>query len=165
MCQAILSNKPVSKPVKTLVLGLGNPILTDDGAGLAVAAKLKEMINREDVTVAQAELGGMNLLELFEGYDRAILIDAIVTPNGFPGTIYKLSPQSLTRCCNIESTHSLTFADSLEVGRKLGMKLPTEIIIFAIEANDVTTFSEECSSLVKSAIPACVNRIAKLIQD
>ena len=149
--------------MKTLVLGLGNPIVSDDGVGLRVAARLRSMISREDVTIAEAELGGINLLELINGYYRAILIDAIQTPNGFPGSIYRLTPQSIKRSRHVESTHGLNFADSIELGRKLDMALPKEIIIFAIEASDISTFCEECTSLVKRAIPICADRIARII--
>lgn len=76
---------------KTLVLGLGNPILSDDGVGLRVAAGLEGRLG-EGVTVIEASLAGLDLLELLSGYDRAIIIDAIQTEGGQPGRIYRLDP-------------------------------------------------------------------------
>ncbi len=66
--------------MKTLVLGLGNDILCDDGAGLYVARELKKTLaNRKDFSVAEASLAGLGLLDLLAGYDKAIVIDAIQT--------------------------------------------------------------------------------------
>jgi len=149
--------------VKTLVLGLGNPILSDDAVGLEVAARLEALIKRPEITVLQTELGGINLLELLAGYDRAVIIDAITTPEGKPGQIYQLSPRSLRGTRHTDSTHGLDFAGVLELGKRLGMKLPGEVIILAIEAKDVTTFNEGCSAEVKGAIPRCVEKIAHLL--
>ncbi len=150
--------------MKTLVLGLGNPILSDDSAGLRVAAALRERIDRPDVTILETELGGLNLLELLTGYDQAIIIDAIQTPQGLPGAIYQLTPGSVTGSRRINSTHSINFADNLELGRKLGLPLPRDITIVAIEASDISTFSEECTPRVKQAISLCVDKVCKMVQ-
>ncbi len=150
---------------KTLVLGLGNPILGDDGVGLLVTAQLKTIIDLPHVSISSTELGGINLLELLAGYDRAIIVDAIKTPDGTPGQIYRLSPDSLYSTRHIGSTHSLEFAQTIELGRKLNMDLPHEIIIFGIEAEDVSTFGEECSPRVKQAIHPCVERIRCLLNE
>ncbi|HXX59071.1 MAG TPA: hydrogenase maturation protease [Dehalococcoidales bacterium] len=150
--------------MKTLVVGLGNPILSDDGVGLCVAAKLREIIRNPDVTVSESERSGMDLLEIFSGYDRVIVVDAILTKNGVPGTIHRFDPSSLKRSRHIETTHGLNFADSLETYRKLGLKLPAEIIIVAIESQDVSTFSEDCTLPVSNSIPACVELIAKMLE-
>ena len=63
--------------MKTIVLGVGNPILRDDGVGVHVIQQLKQQINDPNVTVDEALTGGMNLLDLILGYNKAILIDAI----------------------------------------------------------------------------------------
>ena len=63
--------------MKTIVLGVGNPILQDDGVGIHVANQLKQHVNHPNVTIDEALTGGMNLLDLITGYDKAILIDAV----------------------------------------------------------------------------------------
>ena len=149
--------------MKTLVLGLGNPILSDDGVGLQVAGQVQARVNRAEITILQTELGGINLLELLAGYDRAVIIDAIKTPEGKPGQIYQLGPRSLRGTRHTDSTHGIDFAGVLELGKRLGMLLPREIMILAIEAEDVATFNEGCSPEVKRAIPQCVAKIARLL--
>ena len=147
--------------MKTLILGLGNSILSDDGVGLKVAAGIRATVEQPDVSILETESGGINLLEFLVGYDRAIIVDAIKTKNGIPGDIYKLKLDSLTGSRHTNSTHGIDFAGIIELGEKVGMDLPRKIIIFAIEAVDVNTFSENCSPEVKNAIPLCMDMIIK----
>ena len=151
--------------MKTLVLGLGNPILSDDGVGLRVAAGLKAVVDQPDISIVQTELGGLNLLELLVGYDRAIIIDAIQTHKGKPGHIHRLTPDSLQGTRHTDSTHGIDFASIIELGKRLGLAMPREILIFAIEAKDVYSFGEDCSPEVKEAIPVCIDQIVQIIKD
>jgi hydrogenase maturation protease len=149
--------------MKTLVLGMGIPILSDDGVGLSVASELQKTLNNPEVTVKQTELGGINLLELLTGYDRAIIVDAIRTGFARPGEIHRLTPESLWRSRHLDSTHSISLPQVLQLGKKLGMALPQEIIIFAIEAENVETFGETFSPRVQKAVARCVEKICKAI--
>jgi hydrogenase maturation protease len=143
--------------MKTLVLGLGNPILGDDSVGLRVAAELEGRLG-EDVTVMEASLAGLDVLELLAGYGRAIIIDAIQTKGGRPGRLYRLDPAEFEAARHAASPHDVDLATALELGRRLGLALP-KIEILAIEAADTSRFSEECSPEVERAIPACVEMI------
>jgi hydrogenase maturation protease len=147
------------KKAKTLVLGLGNPILSDDGAGPAVARVLEGKLDPRVATIAEASLGGLNLLDLLVGYDRAIIIDAIKTVDGKAGQIYRLDPSVLANTRYAASVHDVNLATALELGKKLGLALPGEIVIFAIEVEDTGTFSEECTPAVAAAIPVCAAMI------
>ena len=144
---------------KTLILGLGNSLLCDDGVGIYVAAELKNRVDRPDTTVMETGVAGLSLLDLLVGYDRAIIVDAIQTVGGKAGEIYRLEPKAFDTALHTASAHGIDFTTALEFGKKLGLPLPQEIVIFAIEASDVSTFSEECTSEVKSAIPACVEMV------
>lgn len=145
--------------IKTLVLGLGNPILTDDGVGIRVAEELKSRLDRPEVTVEETSLAGLGVLDLLTGYDRVILIDAIQTIGGQAGQVYRFGPEALALTSHTTSPHDTNFFTALELGRRLGMALPHQIVIFAIEAADVTTFSEECTTAVRQAIPVCVEMV------
>jgi hydrogenase maturation protease len=144
--------------MKTLVLGLGNPILTDDGVGIRVAKELEHGLDHE-VTVLETSLAGIDVLELLAGYDRAIIIDAIQTVGGKAGQIYRLNPEAFGDTRHAASVHDVNFAMALELGKKLGLALPSRIDIFAIEAADTSRFSEECTPKVTEAIPLCVEMI------
>ena len=61
-----------------MVIGLGNPILGDDGVGWRVAEEIaRNTINQPDVEVDCASLGGLSLMERLTGYERVILVDSI----------------------------------------------------------------------------------------
>jgi hydrogenase maturation protease len=102
---------------------------------------------------------GLSLLDLLVGYDRAIIVDAIQTVGGKAGQIYRLDPGAFDTARHTASAHGIDFTTALEFGKKLGIPLPQQIIIFAIEALDVSTFSEECTPEVRQAIPICVEMV------
>jgi hydrogenase maturation protease len=144
---------------RTLVLGLGNPILSDDGAGCRVAAVLKDRLQDPEVDVLEDSIAGLDFLELLSRYDRAIIIDAIQTREGTPGQIYRLEPEVLAKTRHVSTPHDVNFATALELGKRLKLPLPRQITIFAIEAGDVSSFSDECTPDVAEAIPACAGMI------
>lgn len=144
-----------------MILGLGNPILSDDGVGCRVAAALKEKIKMLDVNIVEAAIAGLDLIELFTGYDRAIVIDAIQTEKGTPGKIYRFGPDSLPSTRHAGNPHDVNIATALELGKKLNIKVPQEIIFYAIEAEDLTSFSEDCTPSVKKAIPECAAMVLR----
>jgi hydrogenase maturation protease len=149
--------------MKTLVLGLGNPILADDGVGPHVAEELKGRLGQE-VTVEEASLAGLNLLDLLVGYDRAIIIDAIKTPGGKAGRIYRLDLEAFPATRHAASPHDVNLATALELGRRLGLALPRRIDILAVEVADTDRFREGCTPEVAAAIPACVGMIIDDLQ-
>ncbi|MDD5094451.1 MAG: hydrogenase maturation protease [Dehalococcoidia bacterium] len=145
--------------MKTVIIGLGNPILSDDGVGPRVAAVLEERLKGQDLTVRETSLGGLSLVDLLAGYDRAIIIDAIQTVNGKPGEIYHLDAKDFDHTRHASSPHDLNFATALKFASQMGMVIPQQIDIFAVEAVDVTNFSETCTPEVERAIPVCVELV------
>ncbi len=147
--------------MKTLVLGLGNPILTDDGVGIYVVRAVATHYQRDGVVFAEASVGGLRLLDTIVGYERVIIVDAIQTRDGKPGDIHRLHPNSLRASLHSGSTHDLSLPGALALGRGMGMVLPDDdsLIIIAIEANDVLTFGEGCTSAVAAAIPRAVEAV------
>ncbi len=145
--------------MKTLVLGLGNPVLTDDGVGFVVVEEVRKRLPTADVTVSQASVGGLSLLELVVGYDRVVIIDAIRTAAGKPGEIHHLSPDDFRGSIRAASTHDVDLATALELGRQLGMEIPGEMVILAIEAADVESFGEELTPSVAAAVPQAVELV------
>ena len=143
---------------KTLVLGLGNPILSDDGIGPRIAGELEGRVDG-NVTVMEASLTGLNLLELLVGYGRVIIIDAIKTSEGEPGRIYRLDIEDFNSTRHAVSTHDVDLATALELGKRLGLDLPRKIDILAIEVAETDRFGEEFTPEVAEAIPLCVEMI------
>jgi len=109
-------------------------------------------------------IAGLSLLDLLVGYDRTIIIDAIQTVGGIAGQIYRLDPKAFDTAVHTASAHGIDFTTALEFGKKLGLPLPQQIVIFAVEASDVTNFSEECTPEVRKAIPTCDEMVLKEIK-
>lgn len=104
-------------------------------------------------------MAGLSLLDVLAGYEKAIIIDAIQTVGGKAGQIYQLDPEALDATRHAASPHDVNFATALELGKRLGLALPTQIVIFAIEVADVGTFSEECTPDVRWAMPVCAKMV------
>jgi hydrogenase maturation protease len=148
--------------LKTLVLGLGNPILTDDGVGIHVVREAAaRCCQREGLAFAEASVGGLRLLDVLAGYERVIMVDAIQTRDGTPGQVHRLHVNDLIASRHSDSTHDLSLPGALELGRSLGTKLPgdDDFVILAVEAKDVLTFGEECTPAVAAAIPHVVQMV------
>jgi hydrogenase maturation protease len=140
---------------------MGNPLLCDDGVGLRVVAELKDRVDQPEVMIMETGIAGLALLDLLVGYDRAIIIDAIQTVGGKAGHIYRLDTKAFDAARHVVSPHDIDFTTALEFGKKLGLSMPKQIIIFAVEASDVTTFSEECTPEVKQAVPVCIEMVLR----
>jgi hydrogenase maturation protease len=147
--------------MKTLLLGLGNSILRDDAVGLKVVRALGEKMTGKDVHVEEASFANIEILEAIGPYDRLIIVDSIKTGQGRPGELYSLSLEDLQTTLHLSCPHDINLATALELGKRLGMHVPGEIRIYAIEVEDNQTFSETCTRLVEEAIPRIVEEIAQ----
>ena len=147
--------------MNTLILGLGNPILSDDGVGIKIAHELQDLVHDTGITVIESSKSGFSLLELLIDYDRAIIIDAIQTQEGKAGCIYRLGLGELQESSRVTHGHSVNLTDAIRFGRRLGFKLPRQIIIFAIEVDDISNFSERLTAEVQKAVPLCLNMIIR----
>ena len=151
--------------VKTLILGIGNPILSDDGVGLCVAKAVKDRLNRPDITVMETSVTGLDFLDLLTGYDRAIIIDAIQTRQGEIGQVYRFDPEALDATRHASTPHDVNFTTALELGKQLGLALPQKIVIFCIEVQNVSSFNEKCTAEVERAVPICVTLIMQELEQ
>jgi hydrogenase maturation protease len=144
--------------VKTIIIGLGNPILSDDSVGIKVARILQERL-KDGIDIIEAYAGGMRLMDAMVGYDRAFIVDAMVTEDSMPGAIRSLCLSDLISTRNMLCAHDMNLATAIEMGKMLGLHLPSEIRIWGIEAADVETFSEELTEDVAKAVPAVIEKI------
>ena len=135
--------------------------MSDDGLGIYIVREIKKKVSTPDIDIVEASTGGIKILDFLEGYKQAFLVDATVTGKGKPGEIYRADTSSLVKTLHTNSTHDLNLAEALTLGAKIGMALPQDICIYAVEARDVTSFSENCSPDVKKAIQRCAGMILK----
>jgi hydrogenase maturation protease len=152
--------------VKTIVIGLGNPILGDDGVGWQIAQQAQKHSDfPPDIEVDYLALGGISLMERLIGYERVILIDALVTHKNPIGSVLRFPLGQLPNRTigHMSSSHDTTLQNALQVGQDLGVQLPNEITIVAVEAQDVFVFSEQLSPEVAAAVPKAVQIVMDLL--
>jgi len=141
-------------------------MLTDDSVGIQVVGQLAERLKDcLEITTLQCYAGGISLMEAMSGYEKAIIIDAILTRYGKPGTIYSLTPSDLRQSKNVHSTHDANLGVALELGRMLGLPLPKQVKIWAVEAQDVETFSEALTEQVERAVPSVVGQVLRELRE
>ena len=145
--------------MKTVILGLGNPILTDDAVGIKIAQKLKE--ENPKLEVIETSEAGIALLDLITGYDKLIIIDSIKNEQGKPGELYKLGLEDLKPAKDFPSSHGIGIATAFELGKGLGYKMPKFVSIYAVGIKDNTTFGEKCTKEVEQRIPSIVKQIMR----
>ena len=181
-------------PRRTLILGLGNPLLCDDALGLIAARSLYKALaahhglapvglepadaapplgeldypcpalalpDGEEVGLAEAAVAGLGALDIVCGWNRVIFIDSIQTNDGVAGTLRRFGLEDFDDTVRTASPHDLNLASALAFGGEQGFAVPTEIAIYAIEAEDVLTFREELSETVAAALPGAVARMLR----
>lgn len=150
--------------MKTIVIGVGNPILKDDAVGIHVARELKKFVKDSNIEIDEAYTGGMNLLDLILGFDKAIIADSFIGEK--EGEIRKLTINDISSSRSL-NPHGLTLIESLEMAKRLGeTKIPKEIIFYVIILNEYPSeFGEELSAKVGSAIPKAVKMILEELSN
>jgi hydrogenase maturation protease len=153
---------------RTLILGLGNPILTDDGVGVRVAEEIRTQLPEDtEIDISEASVGGLTLMELMIGYNHVVLIDSIISQEGIPGSFRRMSVdelRSISPTQHSASPHDASLVTALEAGRRLGLPLPEEISIYAINVQNVDEFNDQPTPPVAAAIPLVTQAVLEEIQ-
>lgn len=149
--------------MKTLILGIGNPILGDDGVGVRVAEALTHRIGDGDIEVRAANTDGLGLLELILGYDRLVIIDAILNVDARAGEVYRLALADVGKgASTVALTHGVNLTTVFEMGRRLFPgEMPREVVIFAVGVKEISQITEEMTAEVGSAVPEVCELILK----
>ena len=150
--------------VRVLILGVGNPILSDDGVGIHVARNLKNE-NIPGVEVEELAASGLELLDMILGFDKVIIIDAIQTASGKPGDIHVLDERDFEKSVHGSSPHGVNIATALALGRKIAPeKMPKVVVFIAVEAEDLINVNEQLTPKVEAALPRVVKKVEEEIK-
>jgi len=146
--------------MKTIVLGVGNPILKDDGAGIHVIRQLKKYVKDPDVTLDEAMTGGMNLLDMIIGYEKAILIDTVKMKGAKTGEVRRFSLRDFSSV-HSANPHDVDLLEAIKLAEKLGeTRIPKEIVIVGISVNESQhVFGEQLSERMAKAVPKAVETV------
>ncbi|HXF85637.1 MAG TPA: hydrogenase maturation protease [Anaerolineales bacterium] len=157
--------------MKTLIVGLGNPILGDDGIGWKVAEEIEKKLQRSEIEENQVEVvclsvGGLSLMEHLIGYDHAILVDAFATDAQVGSiSVLKLSQLSSYSPFHLTGTHDTSLQHAIELGRMMGASLPKEVMVVGISTRRIYEFSEELSPPLARVVPYAVRIVFDLLKD
>lgn len=149
---------------KTLVLGLGNEVLGDEGLGQIIVNNIAEKSLFPEVDFACLSTGGLNLLEYINGYDILLLIDTACGKKYEPGTINYYNPNNFRETLHLSSEHDTSFLVALEAGERLGLKIPKQIYIIAIEIICDLYLSEKLSDNISGQFDKMRSEIIKFIK-
>jgi hydrogenase maturation protease len=147
----------------TLLLGMGNPILGDDAVGIRVAQQLSRRLGPVSGLSVREECctGGLELLEVVEGFDSLIVLDSIKTEGGRPGDWYRFDGGALRETMHLDNVHDANFATAMELGRQMGAHVPldADIHVLAVEISDNLTFSDRLTPELQDAMPELVEEM------
>jgi hydrogenase maturation protease len=149
---------------RTVVLGLGNPVVSDDAVGLAVAAELKRLLAEapiRGVDVLASTRAGFELIDMLRGYARAILVDCIVLPDPRPGRVCRLTLDDVSGCARLVNAHEMSVGTAFRLAGQMGVPMPAGVEIIAVEAGDTSTIAEALTP----AVQATVGPLAREIYD
>jgi len=150
---------------KTLVLGIGNELLCDDGIGLRVVNYAAETLGGTffSVNFKNNYSAGFDLLYDIVDVTHAIIVDAVCTGFACPGFCHEFSVHHLQAQGRLADSHGLNLETILATGEKLGYAMPGDIVIFGIETEDVASFSTEPTVAVKNAVPRVIEMIRRTL--
>ena len=145
----------------TRLLGLGNEILGDDAFGILVAREVCARMSPDEVEVVTSSVSGLHLLDHILDCSRLIIVDTVQTGRAEPGTIYVLREEDLP-ASRADCPHGVGLFDALALARKLGLQVPDEVSILAVEAADCLTVGGTMHASVQAAISKMVDLVCSL---
>jgi hydrogenase maturation protease len=150
-----------------LVIGLGNPLLGDDGVGWRIAEEVKKQLSPDQpVDVDCLSLGGMSLMEHLIGYGCAILIDAFSLEEPIGSIlILKLSDLPHYSAFHTASAHDTSLQTAIELGRSMGAQLPDDVTVVGVATKRVSDFSKTLSPPVAEAVPQAAKFVLDLLGE
>jgi hydrogenase maturation protease len=155
----------LKKEKDILFLGMGNDILTDDRIGIQLLNDLQEKYPVENAHYESLSIGGLEIVEFLSGYKTVIILDAIKTADGIPGSVYHFIPDDFMTTLHIDNLHDISFLNALKVGKELGYDMPSRIEIIAVEIIEDMVFSSEFTPPIKEKYPKIMNEVSEIINN
>ncbi|MGB9599365.1 MAG: hydrogenase maturation protease [Myxococcota bacterium] len=151
--------------MRIVVVGLGSELMGDDAAGLRVIDLLSEKTGFCGVDFKKCFSTGFEVMESIEGYDKAIIVDSVCTGLHRKGEIVNIEHGQIKYSKRISSFHDFDLMTSVELGRRLNLKVPSDIKIYGIEIEEVTEFHNGLSREVNDAVELLASKIYEEIQN
>jgi hydrogenase maturation protease len=155
-------------PRETVVLGLGNPLLSDDGVGLRTADLLHRLLQAEpieSVTVLTSARGGLELIDLLAGARRAIIVDCLTVPDPQPGRLRRLSLQDVAGSARLVGAHEVGVAAAFDLAAELRIPMPETVEIYGVEGGETACFSERLTLPVEAAAATLAQDLHRALKE
>lgn len=139
-----------SKMKSILVIGMGNPFMSDEGVGIRVIDRLREGPLPEGVEVLDMGTSGLAVLHEIRGRDKVVFVDCALM-GAPPGTIRRFTPDEVTtqKTQQRVSLHECDLLHTIALARRLGT-CSGEVVIFGIEPRAVELGEGLSSELAES---------------
>ncbi len=149
-----------NKSPRTALVGLGNPTHGDDGVGPLVARGVYDLLHGiTDIDLFEHSASGFSLAERLVGYQRAVIIDALVDAQAEVGTVTQVEfPESLDS--PVLGFHTAGFHDILTLARQASLEVPKAIVMYGIVIREPETFCESLSAELAARLPQIIREIA-----
>jgi len=149
-----------------VVIGVGNALRHDDAAGLEVVRRLRARAQAAEIAVYEQEGEPLALLDVWEGADGVVLVDAIRCGDP-PGTIHRVDASQEpipARLRSSTSTHAVGVGEAIELARAL-RRLPRWVVLFGVEGHRFDAgsgLSEEVEAAVGELADAVLREASEL---
>jgi hydrogenase maturation protease len=155
-----LSPDPVHRG--TLVLGIGNLLMGDEGVGVHALRALEGLGLPGSPTLLDGGTGGFHLLSCLTDFDPVILIDATLDGHP-PGTVSVLQPRHASDFPRSLSSHDIGLRDLIEAAQLLG-SLPRMWLV-TVSVESLQLMQDTLSPAVAAALPSAVERVRRLLEQ
>lgn len=151
---------------KILILGMGNPILSDDSVGLRLAERLQEPFkNKKDIAFETASVGGSEIPDIICGYKKAIIIDSIKLSEAAIGDIIRFTLDDFREAIHLSNPHDTNLSTAIELSKMLGYEMPESVVIFAVNISDNCTFSETVTAAIETKFEEILSQLESLLEE
>ncbi len=147
---------------KTIVVGLGNPIMGDDGIGPWLVDNLKN--DFPDFTFEKTVTTGWELLDLCAEYERVVILDAMKTGEAV-GTVRRFSDIKHAATLHLAASHGIDLFTNIQLGRTLYSQFPTEVLIYGIEVDNPEDFSDKFSDAVSKKLDMITGAVREALDS
>jgi hydrogenase maturation protease len=144
-----------------LLLGLGNPILGDDGIGCSLAELIGDILGSpEDLGILSASVSPVRLVDIISGYAKLIVIDSISSGRAEPGELLEIDLQGGSLLP--PSSHHFSVAQVPDIAQALGLPCPEEIKYYGIEIDPPREYGDRLSDKLGRLLPSLAEKLIEL---
>ncbi len=149
---------------RILVMGIGNPLMRDEGIGVRVVELLMARYTWPDsIEIVDAGTMGLGIISLFRDVDFVLVIDAVDGTGHEPGTIIRLSPDDIASNQIMHSLHDVRFVNVLEAAEMAGIRPAAECI--GIQIEQIEAWVTELSPAIEAMLDAAVDAVLEVLAE